>query len=256
MCDNVAIKFNSVTKEYKLYKNDKQRLRAVFFKKVKPKLKKAINNVSFSIEKGESVALFGRNGAGKSTLLKMITGVIYPTSGEVAVNGRVSALLELTAGFDPEFTGRENIYFRGQLMGMRNEEIKSIEDEIIDFADLGDYIDQPVRTYSSGMKARLGFAINANVRPEILIVDEALSVGDKAFRIKCNRKINEIVNSGVTFLFVTHSTNVAKNFCKRGIVMKNGSIKYDGKIDEAAEFYEKMVDAEIAAKSKSKNRVK
>lgn len=141
-------------------------------------------------------------------------------------------------------------------MGMRNEEIKSIEDEIIDFADLGDYIDQPVRTYSSGMKARLGFAINANVRPEILIVDEALSVGDKAFRIKCNRKINEIVNSGVTFLFVTHSTNVAKNFCKRGIVMKNGSIKYDGKIDEAAEFYEKMVDSEIADKSKSKNRAK
>ena len=245
-----VIEFKNVTKEYKLFKNDKQRFKAIFSKKIKANIKKAINDVSFEIKKGESVALFGRNGAGKSTLLKMITEVIYPTEGEVKVNGRVSALLELTAGFDPEFTGRENIFFRAQLMGISEEDIKRLEPEIIEFAELGDYIDQPVRTYSSGMKARLGFAINANVEPEILIVDEALSVGDKAFRVKCNDKINEIVNGGVTFLFVTHSTKVAKDFCNRGIVMKSGKFVFDGDISSAAEFYEKMVEEDIEKKRK------
>lgn len=246
-----AIEFRNVTKVYKLYKNDKQRFRAIFSKKVKPKKKKAIDDVSFTIEKGESVALFGRNGAGKSTILKMITGVTYPTMGDIEVDGRVSALLELTAGFDPEFTGRENIFFRGQLLGIKDEEIKALEDDIIEFADLGDYIDQPVRTYSSGMKARLGFAINANIKPEILIVDEALSVGDKEFRQKCNLKINEIVGSGeVTFLFVTHSTNVAKSFCKRGIVMRAGKMMYDGQISDAIEFYEDMVEKDMEARRK------
>ena len=240
-----VIEFRNVVKEYKLYKDDKQRFRAIFNKRIKAKTKKAINDITFNIEKGEAVALFGRNGAGKSTLLKMITQVIYPTSGDVVVKGRVSALLELQAGFDPEFTGRENIYFRGQLMGIPNEEIAKLEESIVDFADIGDYIDQPVRTYSSGMRARLGFAINANVNPEILIVDEALSVGDKAFRIKCNDKINEIVAKGVTFIFVTHSTQVAKNFCKRGIVMKAGQFIFDGDINEAAEFYEGMVNQDI-----------
>lgn len=250
-----VIEFKNVVKEYKLYKDDKQRFRAIFNKKIKAKTKRAIDNVTFSIEKGEAVALFGRNGAGKSTLLKMITEVIYPTSGDVKVHGRVSALLELTAGFDPEFTGRENIYFRGQLMGIPNEEIAKLENEIVEFADIGDYMDQPVRTYSSGMKARLGFAINANVNPEILIVDEALSVGDKAFRIKCNDKINEIVDKGVTFLFVTHSTKVAQNFCKRGIVMKSGKFIYDGNIADAAEFYEKMVNDDIKRRRALKKKM-
>ena len=222
--NNIAIQFKNVTKVYKLFKNDKQRFRAIFSKRVKPKIKKAINEVSFTVERGESVALFGRNGAGKSTILKMITGVTYPTKGEIIVDGRVSALLELTAGFDPDFTGRENIFFRGQLLGISDEEIRELEDEIIEFADLGDYIDQPVRTYSSGMKARLGFGINANIKPEILIVDEALSV--------------------------THSTNVAKSFCKRGIVMKAGKLVYDGDIEDAIQFYEDMVDKEVAAKKK------
>lgn len=249
-----VIEFNNVTKEYKLFKNDKQRLKSIFVKSIQPKIKRAIDNVSFSIEKGESVALFGRNGAGKSTLLKMITGVIYPTSGKVSINGRVSALLELTAGFDPEFTGRENIYFRGQLMGLRKENIKELEPAIVEFAELGEYIDQPVRTYSSGMKARLGFAINVNINPEILIVDEALSVGDKAFRAKCNTKINEIVDAGVTFLFVTHSTKVAKNFCKRGIVMKNGKLLFDSDIDSATQYYDNMVKAEIESKKKKKEK--
>ena len=249
--NQVAIEFKHVTKKYKLYKNEQERFKAIFFKKIKPKMKLAINDVSFKINKGESVALFGKNGAGKSTLLKMITGVLYPTSGEIVVNGRVSALLELTAGFDPDFTGRENIYFRGQLMGIDEKEIAALEDDIIAFADIGEYIDQPVRSYSSGMKARLGFAINANVKPEILIVDEALSVGDKAFRMKCNMKIKEILETGeVTFLFVTHSTHVAKNFCDRGIVMKTGNMLYDGSIQDAAEFYEETIAEDLAKLSK------
>ena len=166
-----AIIFNNVTKRYKLYKNERARFLSIFTKKVKCKEKRVINGVSFQIDKGEGVAFFGRNGAGKSTILKMITGVSHPTEGEITVNGRVSALLELAAGFNPEFTGRENIYFKGNVMGLTDDEIKELEPEIIEFAALGDYIDKPVRTYSSGMKARLGFAINSNIDPEIMIVD-------------------------------------------------------------------------------------
>ncbi len=238
----IVIEFKNVTKRYKLYKNDKQRLLGIFFKKVKYKDKKAVDNVSFKIKKGEAVALFGKNGAGKSTILKMITEVAFPTSGKIIVNGRVSALLELTSGFDLEFTGRENIYLKGQILGLTNKEIKGLEKQIVDFADLEEYIDQPVRTYSSGMKARLGFSINVNIDPDILIVDEALSVGDEEFRNKCVEKVNEIVNQeDVTLLFVTHSTAVAKSFCKRGIVMNKGEKQFDGDIDEAIEKYEKIL---------------
>ena len=238
----IVIKFDHVTKMYKLFKNDKRRLLHTFFKKIKYKEKKAVDNVSFSIEKGESVALLGKNGAGKSTILKMITGVTFPTSGTIEVNGRVSALLELTSGFDPEFTGRENIYLKGQLLGISNQEIKELEQGIIDFAEIEEYIDQPVRTYSSGMKARLGFSINVNIRPEILIVDEALSVGDEEFKNKCTKKVNEIINKeNVTLLFVTHSTSMAKEFCKRGIVMEKGKLKFDGSIDDAINRYEKTL---------------
>ena len=236
--EKTVIEFKNVIKEYKLYKNDKKRFMAIFSKKVPYKKKLAVNDVSFSIKQGESVAIFGKNGAGKSTVLKMITGVTYPTSGEIDVDGRVSALLELTAGFDPEMTGRENIYLKGQLSGLRDEEIAELENEIIEFADIGEYMDQPVRSYSSGMKARLGFAVNVNIRPEILIVDEALGVGDKNFRNKCLNKVNSIIEKdNVTLLFVTHSTGTAREFCKRGIVMVSGKIVFDGDIDEAIEIY-------------------
>ena len=239
---DIVIKFDHVTKMYKLFKNDKKRLLYVFFKKIKYQEKRAVNDVSFKIHRGESVALFGKNGAGKSTILKMITGVSFPTEGKIEVKGRVSALLELTSGFDPEFTGRENIYLKGQLLGLKDTEIKELEQEIIDFAELDEYIDQPVRTYSSGMKARLGFSINVNIRPEILIVDEALSVGDEEFKNKCINKVNEIVNQeNVTLLFVTHSTTMAKEFCKRGIFMKKGRVIYDGDINETIKEYEKTV---------------
>lgn len=236
-----AVVFKDVTKTYKLYKNDRARFRGLFSKKVPFKVNNAVNHMSFEIERGESVALFGRNGAGKSTILKMITGVTFPTEGEIIVNGQVSALLELSAGFDVESTGRENIYLKCSLMGISDENIAKLEDDIIEFADIGDYIDQPLRSYSSGMKARLGFAINSNVNPDILIIDEALSVGDKAFRKKCKDKVAEIMaNDEVTLLFVTHSAETAKDFCKRGIVLEKGKKLFDGTIDEAAEFYNDM----------------
>lgn len=237
-----VIEFKNVTKIYKLFKNDKKRFASLFFKNIKVKEKRAVDNVSLKINKGEAVAIFGKNGAGKSTILKMITGVTFPTEGNVTVNGRVSALLELTSGFDQEFTGRENIYLKGQILGLKNKEIKELEQIIIDFAELEEYIDQPVRTYSSGMKARLGFSINVNIKPEILIVDEALSVGDESFKKKCIKKIKEIIlQENVTLLFVTHSTSVAKEFCSRGIVMKQGKIIYDGEIKNAIDNYNKTI---------------
>jgi teichoic acid transport system ATP-binding protein len=236
-----VIIFDHVTKTYNLYKNSKQHLLSIFFKRLKCKQKKALDDISFEIEQGESVALFGHNGAGKSTILKIITEVCFPTSGRVEVDGVVGALLELNSGFDPEFTGRENIYLKGNILGLSKQQIDGLMDDIINFADIGEYIDQPVRTYSSGMKARLGFSINVNIKPDILIVDEALSVGDAEFKNKCIKKIKEILSDKkTTLLFVTHVTGLAKSFCKRGIVLKKGSMVFDGDIDEAISAYEKM----------------
>ena len=238
MSNDVVVRFDNVTKLYKLYKSEKARFKALFSKKVPYKENKAVNGLSFEVYRGESVALFGRNGAGKSTILKMVTGVAFPTEGEIFVDGKVSALLELGAGFDPESTGRENIRFKCSLMGMSEGEIDAVEDDIIAFADIGEYIDQPLRSYSSGMKARLGFAISVNSQPDILIVDEALSVGDKNFQQKCKNKVAEIMSDeDVTLLFVTHSLQTAKDFCKRGIVLERGRKLFDGDIDEAIEFY-------------------
>lgn len=237
----IAVMLKNVSKTYMLFKNEKQRIAALLLGREPASIKKVADDISLTIYSGEAVALFGQNGAGKSTLLKMITGVSYPSEGLIRVNGRVSALLELTAGFDSQLTGRENIYLRGEILGISREEIQAMEEPIIQFAALGRYIDQPVRSYSSGMRSRLGFAINANIRPEILIVDEALSVGDSKFRAKCKVKINEILKSGATFLFVTHSLSEAKNLCKRGIVLEQGRLLYDGPVAEAADFYEKVI---------------
>lgn len=239
MSTETVIEFKNVTKTYKLYKSDKARFKALFFKNTEYKKKRATKNLNFKINRGESVAFFGKNGAGKSTILKMVTGVTYPTEGEVIVNGQVCALLELGAGFDIESTGRDNIKLKCSLMGMTEEEIAAVEQDIIDFADIDEYIDQPLRSYSSGMKARLGFAISVNSNPEILICDEALSVGDKAFQRKCKDKIAEIMaDENVTLLFVTHSLNTAKDFCKRGIVLEKGEMLFDGSVEEAINFYD------------------
>lgn len=240
--DEVVIRFDNVTKTYNLYKNDRGRFLGIFNFKKKGMFIGSVNandSLSFEIKKGEAVAFLGLNGAGKSTALKMVTGVTHPTSGSIEVNGRVSALLELTAGFDAQLTGRENINLRGQILGLTKQEIAEIEPEVIDFAELGLYIDQPMRTYSSGMKARLGFAFAVAIDPEILVVDEALSVGDRSFRKKCIARIREIMmDENVTVLFVTHASATAKEFCSRGIVLDKGTKVFDGSIEDATAYYE------------------
>ena len=222
--DEVVIKFDHVTKTYNLYKNDRGRFLGIFNYNRKGSFLGSVDaskDLSFEIKKGEAVAFLGRNGAGKSTTLKMVTGVTHPTSGEIRVEGRVSALLELTAGFDSQLTGRENISLRGQILGLNRSEIKELEPDIIDFAELGLYIDQPMRTYSSGMKARLGFAF-------------------AAFQKKCIDRIREIMmDENVTVLFVTHTSSTAKEFCSRGIVLDKGTKVFDGSIDDATAYYEK-----------------
>ena len=240
--EEVVISFDHVTKTYNLYKNDRGRFLGIFNYKKKGQFLGSVNasdDLSFEIRKGEAVAFLGHNGAGKSTVLKMVTGVTHPTSGKVKVTGRVSALLELTAGFDMQLTGRENISLRGQILGLKKSEIASLEPGIIEFADLGLYIDQPMKSYSSGMKARLGFAFAVAINPEILVVDEALSVGDRSFKRKCIERIREIMmDENVTVLFVTHSSETSKEFCSRGIVLDSGKKMFDGGIDEATEYYE------------------
>ncbi len=240
MNENI-IEFDNVYKVYKLFKDDHDRLisgilnKKVFTKKV------AANYLTFKIKKGERVAFIGPNGAGKSTILKLITHVCHPTSGNVVVKGRVAALLELSAGFDIEFTGRENIYLKCQLLGLSKKETQAIEKDIIDFADIGAYIDMPIKMYSSGMKARLGFAVIVHSNTEILVVDEALAVGDKNFKNKCLDKIKEITSKDhVTVLFVTHSLSQAKEFCNRGIVLNKGHLVYDSDIDSAINEYNRL----------------
>ena len=232
------ITFKNVSKTYILYKNDQARFKALFIKPKTPKTNKALNDVSFEINRGESVGIVGDNGAGKSTLLKMITGVAFPDEGEIIVNGKVAALLELTAGFSMEMTGRENIYLKGYILGLEDDYIKTIEDNIIEFAELGDYIDQPVRTYSSGMKMRLGFAINVNIEPDVLVVDEALAVGDASFKKKCKIKIKEIIAAGTTVLYVSHSAASVKEICPRSIFLKKGTVIFDGPTEETLKVYE------------------
>ena len=242
MQEKTVIRFSDVSKVYYLYKSSKQRLMGTLFHHAKCKTNRAVDHLSFEIHQGEAVAFLGRNGAGKSTILKMVTEVAFPTEGEIYVDGRVGALLELAAGFDPEFTGRENIYLKGHILGLHDKEIAALEDDIVAFAELGDYIDQPVRTYSSGMKARLGFSINVNIRPDILIVDEALSVGDEEFKRKCVSRINQLLaNEHMTLMFVTHAVGVAREFCSRGIVMNKGRAIFDGPIDEAIARYDQLI---------------
>ncbi len=236
--ENPIISFKNVSKEYTLYKSDRERFKALFIKSKKAKINKALKDVSFEIGKGESVGIIGDNGAGKSTILKHITGVAFPTTGEVYVGGKVAALLELTAGFSMEMTGRENIYLKGYILGLTDKEIKRIEERIIEFAELGEYIDQPVRTYSSGMKLRLGFAINVNIEPDILVIDEALSVGDATFKKKCKQKIADTIKSGVTVLYVSHNAESVKELCERAIYLKKGQLIYDGSVDEAIKIYQ------------------
>lgn len=231
-----AVEFNNVVKEYKLYKDDKDRFKDLFWgKRYTPY--RAIDKLNLKLPKGEVIGILGKNGSGKSTILKMVTGVVYPTEGEIVVNGKVSALLELTAGFDLELTGRENIYLKGYSMGMIRSEINEKIDDIIEFSELGDYIEQPVRMYSSGMKARLGFAVAVNIDPDILVVDEALAVGDEIFREKCMNRMDKFRDEGKTILFVSHSLPQMRDFCTKGVWLHQGKMIAEGEIDEIANMY-------------------
>ncbi len=254
MAQDAIISFKNVSKEYTLYKSDRERFRALFIKPKHAKINKALKNVTFDVYRGESIGIIGDNGAGKSTILKMITGVAFPSEGEVQVNGKVAALLELTAGFSTEMTGRENIYLKGYILGLKDAYIRQIEERIIDFAQLGDYIDQPVRTYSSGMKMRLGFAINVNIDPDILVVDEALSVGDASFKRKCKDKINDIIKGGTTVLYVSHNPESVTEICDRALYLKKGELMYDGSVKEAYAMYKKVKEEEKAKKEAEKKK--
>ncbi len=226
MSNNIAIKVENLSKVYKLYDKPTDRLKESLHLKGKKYHKDfyALNDVSFEIKKGETVGIIGKNGSGKSTLLKIITGVLSPTSGKITVNGKVSALLELGAGFNPEYTGIENIYFQGNLMGYTKEQMDSRLQDILDFADIGDFIYQPVKMYSSGMFARLAFAVAINVEPDILIVDEALSVGDMQFQNKCIRRMEEFTtDSNKSIIFVSHDIGIMTKFCNNVLWLNDGS---------------------------------
>lgn len=235
--DNITINVQNLVKAYKLYEKPSDRIKEAIKKNAcYHKDFMAVNDISFQVKKGETVGIIGRNGAGKSTLLKMITGVLKPTSGSIQLSGNVSALLELGAGFDPERNGIDNIYLNGRINGLSKNEIDESVDEILEFADIGDFVYQPIKTYSSGMLVRLAFAAAVNIKPEILIVDEALSVGDVRFQQKCYRKIREFKKNG-TVLFVSHDTGAIASFCDRVIWLDNGKIYKQGEPGEIIEEY-------------------
>ena len=239
----LSISVKNLTKIYHLYNDPKDRLKEALnpFKKSYHHDFYAMRDVSFSINRGETVGIIGKNGAGKSTLLKMITGVLTPTSGEIKTYGKISSLLELGAGFNPEMTGLENIYLNGTLMGYSREEMEPKINDILEFADIGEFIHQPVKMYSSGMFARLAFSVSINVDPDILIVDEALSVGDMAFQMKCYKKFQEFQERGKTILFVTHALDTVIRYCNRGIVIDNGELIFDSSPKEAVDVFKKVL---------------
>lgn len=246
-----VISVKDLSKVYKLYPNNKARFKEALFKKKYHQDFYALEDVTFDIKEGECFGIIGKNGSGKSTLLKILTGVLNKSSGDVDIKGRIAALLELGAGFNPEYTGRENIYLNGQIMGYTKEEIDKKVDDIIEFASIGDHIDQPVKTYSSGMFVRLAFAISINVDPEILIVDEALSVGDAFFQLKCYKKFTELKKAGKTIVFVTHDLSSVMKYCDRVIVLNEGHLIDEGKANEMVDLYKQiLVDEEMLKGSK------
>ncbi len=201
-----------------------------------------MKNVSFEIKKGDRLGILGLNGAGKSTLLKVIAGVYKPTSGKVVRNGHIAPMIELGAGFDPNYTGKENVFLYGSVLGFSREFLESKYDEILEFSELGDFIDVPIKNYSSGMRARLGFSIATVVEPEILILDEVLSVGDAKFRKKCEKKMQGMFDHGVTVLFVSHSLDQVKRLCNKAILLEHGQLIAKGDIEDVAEVYESMLN--------------
>lgn len=242
-----AIAVSGVTKCYQIYARPQDRLRQALFPRLRAALGFApaayfsefwaLRDIGFRIDKGETVAIIGKNGSGKSTLLQILCGTLTPTSGEVAVEGRVAALLELGSGFNPEYTGRENVYLNGSVLGLTRRQVDERFDAIVGFADIGEFIDQPVKTYSSGMYVRLAFAVIANVDADVLVVDEALAVGDVFFAQKCMRYLREFQAGGGTLVFVSHSSAAVVNLCRRAIWLEQGRVVMDGPAKEVSEAY-------------------
>lgn len=251
MCSDIAIEVSDISKCYNIYKNPADRLSQMIIPKIQRafglKQKKyytefwALNNLTFSIKKGETVGIIGRNGSGKSTILQIICGTLSPTVGEINTHGRIAALLELGSGFNIEFTGKENIYMNASILGLTGAEIENKYNEIITFADIGGFVDQPVKTYSSGMMMRLAFAVAINVDPDILIVDEALSVGDELFQRKCFSKIEAMRNAGTTILFVSHSGSQVVELCDRAILLDDGELLASGSPKNIFSSYQKLL---------------
>lgn len=253
MSEDWAIKIEHLSKVYKIFDKPTDRVKEALnpFRKRYSRDFYALNDVSLTIKKGETVGIIGKNGAGKSTILKIITGVLTPTSGSVQVNGRIASLLELGAGFNPEMTGIENIYMNGTIMGYSKEEMDDRVQDIIDFADIGEFIHQPVKMYSSGMFARLAFAVNAFVEPDILIVDEALSVGDIGFQKKCFAQFEVLKKRGATILFVSHDLESIKLYCSRTVYIQNGKISHDGESKFITDLFLKETRINVNDDSKS-----
>ena len=243
-----AIEVLNLSKAYKIYDNNKDRVKEIlpFFKKPYHRDFYAVNGVSFTIKKGEIVGIIGKNGSGKSTILKLITGVLTPTEGIINVSGKISALLELGTGFNPEMTGIENIYLNGSIVGFSEEEIEKKIPSILDFADIGDFINQPVKSYSSGMFVRLAFAVAINIQPDILIVDEALAVGDLQFQMKCMSYMKRLFESGATVLLVSHDLASIKSLCTRALYMDKGKVIKDGPAGDVVNYYSQICREEMS----------
>ena len=239
MNKDIAIKITNMTKTFKLYsdKANTMKERIVRGWKNKPEIRTVLKSIDLTINKGETVALIGVNGSGKSTLLKLMTKFIYPNNGTVKTYGKLTSLLELGAGFHPDFTGRENIYFNASIFGLTKEEIDSRVNDIIEFSELGEFIDSPIRTYSSGMYMRLAFSVAINVDAEILLIDEILAVGDQHFQDKCFEKLKELSKSNMTIVIVSHSLGPIKELCERAIWLRDGEIAMDGNCENVIDSY-------------------
>lgn len=235
------IEVKNLSKTFYLFDKDYKILYWIVTKKGCQKEKEVLKNISFHVEAGERVGLIGVNGAGKSTLMKLIAGITYPTSGEVTVRGKIGSLINLSAGFNPDYTGRKNIYYKGTVMGMSKSEIDNIIDDIEEFVELGEYFDRPLRMYSAGMSARLGFALAVYIDPEILIIDEVLAVGDKIFQKKSRAKVEELFKQGKAVIFSSHSDDLIRQFCNRVLYLKDGQIVYDGDVEEGLKLYNEDV---------------
>ena len=251
---DIVLSVRNVSKCFEMYEKPVHRLYQTLCAGKKKFYKEfwALRDINFDVHRGECVGIIGRNGAGKSTLLQIVTGTLAPTTGEVKLKGRVAALLELGSGFNPEFTGRENVYLNGTILGLSQQEITARYDEIVAFADIGEFIDQPVKTYSSGMMVRLAFAVQVMVDPDVLIVDEALAVGDSAFQRKCYARMDELKAKGVTILLVSHDTESVKQQCSRVIVLDRGAVVYEGEaLAGVTEYMRRLFPHEFGSESES-----